>query len=231
MHPKDIHDKLLDILATGASFLSESDRFGTIPPSQILIPLLDMGDRILELDSSLEALYAELASMHDGPLFWSTGRPLSPLDEASDGDSEQTGFRTPICFQDQETARLLTLYWAQRTLLRMGWDEIRLGLAGMAAAGMVQGHAERVNRSLSQPAKPLIESAHLVLRARDYCSSSQSMLLRYSVPLNITLDVLANKPEQYGEEIKFAKDIKRQIGQRHLRITQYTSTLKHVNEV
>lgn len=127
----------------------------------------------------------------------------------------------PIEFLNADTARLLTLYWAQQCLLRMGRAELRTALAGMAAAGMVQGQAERVNRSLAQPVKPLLESAHLVLRSREYCCSSQSTLLRYSVPLNITLDVLANKPELYPAEIRIAKEVKKHISQRYLRITQF----------
>lgn len=230
IHPKDIHDKLLDILAVGANYLGESDRLATTPPSEILKALLDIDDRCLALDVQLAGVYAELQAKHEGPMFWATTPALTLLDETPNC-SPNDSLASPIEFVDAETARLLTLYWAQQCLLRMGRAELRIALAGMAAAGMVQGRAERVNRSLALPVKPLIESAHLVLRARDYCCSSQSMLLRYSVPLNITLDVLANKPEQYSEEIRIAKEIKKHISQRYLRITQFTRTLKHVKGV
>lgn len=231
IHPKDPHDRLLDILATGASFLGESDRFASTPPSGILTALLHMDDRLLDLDARLEALYAELELAQNGSLYWSTTPSLRSFDDEPEHTEHRESFTSPISFPDQDTARLLTLYWAQQTLLRMGRAEVRTALAGMAAAGLVSGHAERVNRSLSQPPKPQIESAHLVLRSRDFCCSSPSTLLRYSVPLNITLDVLANRPEMFAEEIRFAKEVKRQISQRHLRITQYTGTLKHVKDV
>lgn len=232
LHPKDIHDRLLDILAIGANYLSESDRLATTPPSQIPIALLDIDDRCLWLDSQLDVVYADLESQHQGPLYWSTSPSLSLLDgDGLEDPTSRNGFRQPICFPDEETARLLTLYWAQQCLLRMGRADIKNALLGMRAAGMIPAQAsDRVDRSLSIPPKSLIETAHLVLRSRDYCCSSQSTILRYSVPLNITLDILANKPELYGEEIKFAKEVKRQISQRYLRITQFTGTLKHVKE-
>ena len=232
VHPKDMHDRLLDILAEGACSLGESDRLATTSPSEILIALLKVDDRITDLNDQMEKLYAEIEREHDGPIFWSTEPSLSVLDDDCDKKTDSDDdLATPLSFSDQDTARLLTLYWAQQTLLRMGRAEIRNAFAQLAAAGMVQGHAERVNRSLSRPLKPMEKTARLVLRSREYCSRSQSTLLRYSVPLNITLDTLANKPELYAKEIKFAKEIKRHISQRHLRITQYTSTLQHVKDV
>lgn len=226
-HPKDIHDRLLDVLATGANFLGESDQLATVPPSQIVPALLNINDRIVGLDTQLNSIYEELVSTSEGSLYWTapaSSRIINdPQDEAAD---EATFVNRPLHFPSQETARILTLYWAQQTLLRMGLSEIRNGLAALASGGMVTGHAERVNAALSRPAKPLIEPAHLVLQARDYCCSSQSAVLRYSVPLNITLDVLANKPELYATEIAFAREVKRRISERHLRITRYTSMLR-----
>ena len=200
------------------------------PPSEILVALLNIDDQLLATDDRMEEVYAELQSKHEGPLFWVTIPSLSLLDKQPEINPDDS-LNSPLGFIDADTARLLTMYWAQQCLLRMGRGEIRAALAGMAAAGMVQGQAERVNRSLAQPVKPLIESAHLVLRSREFCCSSQSTLLRYSVPLNITLDVLANKAEQYQAEIRIAKEVKKHISQRYLRITQFTRTLKYVKEV
>ena len=227
LHPKVIHDRLLDVLAIGANFLGESDRLATTPPDQILTAILDIDDRCLWLDSELDVVYADLESQHNGPLYWSTSPSVSPLDEDKDLPSStgDGGFQTPISFPDEETARLLTLYWAQQTLLRKGRADIRTALLA------TQSTSPRVANSLSLPPKPPLETAHLVLRSRDYCCSTQSAILRYSVPLNITLDVLAHQPEVFAREIRVAKEVKREISERWLRITQFTGTLKNVKQV
>ena len=222
-----MHDRLLDLLAIGADFLGKGDRIATLPPGKVLQALLDMAEQLLSLDLGLEALYRDMVSDSQDLLYWST---LSSIDVSESSEVDNPGQREfcgPIQFKDHETSRLLTLYWAQQCLLRLGRVEIHNALAGMAATGMVGGKAERVNEVLSRPPGRFIDSARLVLRSYEYCNQSQTTLLRYSVPLNISLDVMSNKPETCEEELLFARRVKQQISTRFLRITGYTKTLPH----
>lgn len=242
LHPKDIHDRLLDVLATGASFLGESDRLASTPPERILPALLHLDDRCRELNALLEAIYAELEREHEGKaVYWAAEPTLGPLDDdyhtRTDDEEKQSKLDIPLHFPSHEAARLLTLYWAQQTLLRMGRTEIRVALTAISqtlAANPLPippDLKQRLTSSLAHPTLPLLESARLVLRSRDYCCSSESAILRFSVPLNITLDVLALKPEAHAAEIKVAKEVKKRISERTLRITRWTGTLKYRVEI